>query len=392
MVEAEPKQLLLRKVNAIQLLLLCCGIAWQGFIAIHDQEAEPLNLQLLSIAFMVVAALVFCRNRIWCADRSCALWLLGEYMALFLIASFGTINSATILFILSAIKTALVFDGLRMVVLLALVMISRGLAGELNSYLVQKDIIDAIGVGHFLRFIPVIRKIQIPFIAGTVMSVFLFRAVVAEQRSRLTAEQLKTEVDELALSRERERIARDIHDSLGHTLTTLNTQLDVALLQLSKDSNQVGNSLRTSKLLARQCLTDVRKALRTIKEPDISFVESVERLIATNQNSIPVTLACDGISVSGAMGHNLFCIAQEALTNIYRHSGAQSATIGLTRQENCLRLEIADDGVGFQLEANSGGSGLSGMQYRAESLGGTFCILSAPNQGARVIVVVPISA
>ena len=96
-------------------------------------------------------------------------------------------------------------------------------------------------------------------------------AVIAERKSRQKAEFLAKEVEALAATLERTRIARDIHDSLGHTLTTLDIQLEVAQTLRQRAPEQALQALDTAKLLASQCLADVRRAVQTMRQTNFNL-------------------------------------------------------------------------------------------------------------------------
>jgi signal transduction histidine kinase len=103
--------------------------------------------------------------------------------------------------------------------------------------------------------------------------------MIAEHKSRERAETLAEQVETLAATLERTRIARDIHDSLGHTLTNLDIQLQVALKLHDRDSNKALQSLEHAKQLSSQCIDDVSRVLQTMRQPDFDLNQALETLV-----------------------------------------------------------------------------------------------------------------
>jgi len=220
----------------------------------------------------------------------------------------------------------------------------------------------------------------------------LARALAAEQKSRAEAERLAAEVQDLAVTLERTRIARDIHDSLGHTLTSLNIQLDVARKLQERDPEKARQSLIAAKALASQSLSDVRAVVHSIREAEFDFNQALDALITKTQQSdaLNIKLECEVSTVPSPLAHHFFCIVQECLTNVQRHAHATMVAIKLKKQANNLLLEINDNGTGFSYSDQSAGFGIKGMRERAESMGGTLAVETEKAQGTTVSVCVPL--
>jgi signal transduction histidine kinase len=220
----------------------------------------------------------------------------------------------------------------------------------------------------------------------------LARTLAAEQKSRAEAERLAAEVQELAVTLERTRIARDIHDSLGHTLTSLNIQLDVARKLQERDPEKARESLIAAKALASQSLSDVRAVVHSIREAEFDFNEALDLLIAKTKQSdaLNIKLECDVATVPSPLAHHFFCIVQECLTNVQRHAHATMVAIKLKKEANNLLLVINDNGCGFSYGDLSPGFGIKGMRERAESMGGTLAVETEKAQGTTVSVRVPL--
>ena len=194
---------------------------------------------------------------------------------------------------------------------------------------------------------------------------------------------------------ERTRIAREIHDALGHTLTSLNIQLEVARKLASRDVAKSHEALDSAKQLASQSLNDVRRALNMIMpsrgEAEFDLNEALPvlaRQVEQNQ-PIKITLELDEVKLPSTKSHHVYCIVRECLTNIQRHARATNIGIALKLNADKILVEVNDDGKGFDPAEPSAGFGISGMRERVEHLGGTLAIESSPGVGTKVQVSVP---
>ncbi len=237
------------------------------------------------------------------------------------------------------------------------------------------------------------------YIAVSSFIILVCFLTIAEQKSRQKAIALAREVENLASALERTRIAREIHDSLGHVLTGLNVQLELVQRLQSKDPEKAKQALNTAKNLASQSLTEVRRSVATIRnnnfDLDTALINLVEQFKCDRNFKVDyrVNLPQLGLQTS----HQLYCIVQEALTNIQKHSHASQITIQTRAIASETILEIIDDGIGFDLEEIrfavrqlfSSGFGLRGMAERAEIIGAKINIETAPNRGTRIQIKIP---
>lgn len=207
------------------------------------------------------------------------------------------------------------------------------------------------------------------------------------------------QAEELAVAQERNRLARELHDSVAQTLYGLTLQAEAAGRKLSAGQlPQVAEDLRFLATSAQETLQETRLLIFELRPPlldEVGLAGALRaRLDAVERRS---GLACDlAIEDTGELAPELetalFRIAQEALNNVLKHAGASKVSISLMPDGDRLRLEIADDGAGFDPESGAAarGYGLQSMRERAEQLGGRLQVDSAPGQGARVIVEVPL--
>jgi signal transduction histidine kinase len=242
------------------------------------------------------------------------------------------------------------------------------------------------------RIIPlsIITNISL-YIAISVFVVLLCSIAISEQSSRRRAEALAREVEALAATVERTRIARDIHDSLGHTLTTLDVQLELAQKLRQRDPDQALQAVDTAKVLANQCLHDVRHALRTMRQPGFHLNEAIATLIEQVQlnQSFVIHAQINFPPLSLTTSHQIYCIVQEGLTNIQKHAQATQVTLKMQPEAEHLWLELMDNGCGFEPNSIGHGFGLQGMAERVHLLGGKLKIRSAPGTGTQIQVAIP---
>lgn len=227
--------------------------------------------------------------------------------------------------------------------------------------------------------------------AASVFVILLSSIVVAEYRSRQRAEALAEQVEVLAADLERTRIARDIHDSLGHTLTNLDIQLEVAQKLRDRNPQKAFLALDTAKLLSSQCIEDVSHAIKTMRQPNFDLDRALRNLLehTKSNRALKIQWRLNLPQLPIATSHQIYCVVKEGLINIQKHAQASSVFFqGQTTAEEII-LQLEDNGIGFDMAQSSFGSGLNGMTERVNSLGGHLTISSTLNQGTKLLVVIP---
>ncbi|MBE9117367.1 sensor histidine kinase [Lusitaniella coriacea LEGE 07157] len=222
--------------------------------------------------------------------------------------------------------------------------------------------------------------------ACTFVLLFGFIAL-AERRSRQKAIALAKEVETLATALERTRIAREIHDSLGHSLTTLDVQLELAQRLYKRDIHRAEDALNVAKTLASQSLADVRRAVSAMREEGFDLNGAIGILIEQFPLKIDVQASFPPLNLQTS--HQIYCIIQEALTNAQKHSRATYITVRGDRIPGAILVEVTDNGVGFNSSSPPSGFGLQGMQERIQLLGGKICIESQPGKGTQIQARIP---
>ena len=212
------------------------------------------------------------------------------------------------------------------------------------------------------------------------------------------AKQLQTLLhrrQELAVSEERNRLARDLHDSAKQQALAASFQLGTALALIEQDPGRAKVHLTEADTLVdsvRKELTNLVHELRLESNEGQDFSEFLQEYSFewAQRSEIELKLQIDGEDdLLLETRETLIRIVQEALANIARHSSASSAEICLEYGAKLVTLEIKDDGCGFDMNAPRSGLGLYSMRERAEVLDGSFRIDSFPGQGTQIIVALP---
>jgi signal transduction histidine kinase len=259
---------------------------------------------------------------------------------------------------------------------------------------------------------------------GLVLAVATAAVAVEQNRSRLQAERLVTEltatqgrVAELSAASERNRMARDIHDSVGHHLTAISVQLAKAEAFRERDPATADRAVADARRAAVRALREVRESVGALRAEPFSLVAALYALVegldgpdfrvvldlAGAEDRVgPINLgdpdgpggpeSRGGADRAGRAGAEaLYRVAQEALTNARRHADAGLVRVAVRSTGDDAVLEVEDDGRGFEPEATMGG-GLSGMRERLAALGGSVRVESRPGHGTRITARVPAAA
>jgi signal transduction histidine kinase len=224
------------------------------------------------------------------------------------------------------------------------------------------------------------------------------------RRERLTQERLaQEEADRRRGSEERLRIARDLHDSLGHHVSLINVQAGVALHLMDGDPEQARSALAAIKQSSGALLREMRATLGVLRGVDegpprtpVAGLARLPDLLAENRAAgQPVELEVMGErrEVPPSVDQAAYRIVQESLTNTRRHAGAAHARVTLRYTADELTVQIEDDGPGGPVPAvPSGGNGLPGMRERAAALGGSLTAGPRAEGGFRVQARLPAPA
>lgn len=241
------------------------------------------------------------------------------------------------------------------------------------------------------------------FVLALVFVLLLMNAVLSERQSRdkLTAaneklRQYALKIENQATLEERNRIAREIHDSLGHSLTALNLQLETGTKLLKTNPEKATDFLVRAKELGSQALKDVRESVSTMRSNPLqeqSLETSIEMLVVNFHHSTNIKPNYQ-INLFYAIPRDIstaiYRILQESLTNISKYAEATEVYLQIATIATNLHITIEDNGKGFNVNQNTTGFGLQSMRDRTLALEGNFHIESVPDRGTKIMVDIPL--
>jgi len=217
------------------------------------------------------------------------------------------------------------------------------------------------------------------------------RQRLARANERLA--QYAATLEQLTVSRERNRLARELHDVLAHTLSGVAVELEGLRATLNIDPERAGTLLNHSLQAIREGLTETRRALHELRAKpleDLGLALAVQTLAESYAGRydlrIDLSIERDLDDMPVDVQQCVYRIAQEALANVADHAQAQNARVILTRERDQLRLIICDDGCGFDpaIPGEERHYGLLGMRERAEMIGGNLSIESQVGKGTQI--------
>lgn len=253
-----------------------------------------------------------------------------------------------------------------------------------------------------------------PLIVGTIpmvifvviyVTLYMRQNEAREQAQSLAAELEKAnrqlseyaaQVEDLTITNERQRIARELHDTLSQGLAGLILQLEAADIHLSKNNHDKARTIVTNAMAqARLTLADARHAIDDLRQSstdDLHSALQIEISRFTHATGIPILFHSDPTPpLPDPLKETLLRAVGEALTNIANHANAQNVEINIRKQEQSLLVTIQDDGKGFDLSAiPSGHYGILGIQERVRLLNGSFDIQSGKGSGTTLRVEIPL--
>jgi signal transduction histidine kinase len=228
-----------------------------------------------------------------------------------------------------------------------------------------------------------------------ILSLFAAHAAIA-----LTNARLYERSRELSVMQERSRLARELHDAVTQKLFGIRAHARAAAVLADRtpfDPERVKAEIEVVGTLGKQAHAELRAVIDGLAPPDLEaagLADSLRRyaVLAGRAYGIPVTFTATEVPALGVRTEAaLYRVAQEALHNALRHSGAAHVGVRLLRTPRRVAVEVCDDGHGFMAEAPSGGVGLASMRERASSVGGTLTIRSG-RRGTVVRMTVPVKA
>lgn len=243
-----------------------------------------------------------------------------------------------------------------------------------------------------LSFIRFISFLMIGYVVSRIMQQLRNQRQALQEANRKLEHYVAT-LEQLTVSRERNRVARELHDTLAHTLSGLAVQLEAVDSLWTSDRKQAHNLLRHSLRATRDGLTETRNAIQALRAAPLEDLGLVRAL----KDYAETTAGRTGFLVDFDLPKNLeglpleveqcfYRIGQEAIENTARYAQAKMLSVKLVRTASRVCMEIADDGAGFDPRAVESGRhfGLQGMRERAQLIHATLEIFSCPGEGTRL--------
>lgn len=228
---------------------------------------------------------------------------------------------------------------------------------------------------------------------------FVRQGRIVSELHRLALENaaLADQARQAAILEERQRLARELHDSVTQSLYGISLQAEAGARALTDgDAQPAGESFQEIRQTTQEAQAEMRLLLFELRPPlleEQGFAAALEARLRAVEARAGLAIRSDvqaGAELSPEAEQELYRIAQEALNNVLKHAHASQVTVRLALDADRASLEILDDGIGFDgSAAKTGGHGLEGMRERAEHLGGSLSIESSPERGTRVRVEVP---
>ncbi|RUL51800.1 sensor histidine kinase [Lysinibacillus antri] len=235
---------------------------------------------------------------------------------------------------------------------------------------------------------------QTPFIIITVIGVVLLPFTLYSRNKRENLEgELETareRIEELIIVEERQRIARDLHDTLGQKLSMIGLKSDLASRLVTKNPEEAIREIKDIRHTASIALKEVRELVADMRAVKLhEEIIRVEQILKAAEIDYEILGNTKTLNIPVLMENVLSMCLKEAITNVVKHSGATKCKITIERNYNEIKLCIIDDGKGFNDKLNIAGNGLKGMQERLEFFNGSLKIDS--KLGTKISISVPLA-
>ncbi|MBW4565139.1 MAG: sensor histidine kinase [Mojavia pulchra JT2-VF2] len=302
------------------------------------------------------------------------------------------------IYIILVTRSCLIFKlpGRLAVTFISFILFLFTLQGRVKSFPVPPQVQERF---HFFTL-----SLALLFGLSLIFVLLLMNTVLSERQSReelaIANEKLRQyalRIENQATLEERNRIAREIHDSLGHSLTALNLQLETALKLSQSNPTKAQSFLARAKELGSKALQDVRQSVSTMRSHPLqeqSLEQAIAILAEDFQRSTGILPICRinlEYSLPLEINTAIYRIIQESLTNISKYAEASEVKIEIDKTPKSLRLNIRDNGKGFDFKQNTTGFGLQSMRDRTLALGGIFSVKTNPGSGCQITVDIPLT-
>ena len=244
-----------------------------------------------------------------------------------------------------------------------------------------------------------IRVISLALVGLMITELMSIQRVQRKELTRANLQLVQQGVvkEQLAISRERNRMARELHDTLAHTLSGLTVQLE-AIQTVHQDKDKLGEMITTALKTSREGLVETRRAMRALRVESLdeiglkhSLQDLFQRFNARSETSFMLDLPATINYFTDEEEQTIYRITQEALENILKHARASHVRTSLEKQSNNWVYTIEDDGIGIDFDDKETlfkGLGIQGMQERANAIGAELHIRSQPDKGTIIQLII----
>ena len=267
-------------------------------------------------------------------------------------------------------------------------------------------IVNAVLVGEFDRAFDLSSQYFVGLIVIVLHFIMFGFAMTLARKNRQIEENLREleesrnelmrayeKVEEATVIEERNRIAKDIHDTAGHSLTTVIMQTEAARLALDKDPQKAKHCIIAANLQAKNCLEQLRASVHLLsgRREDITFREYLEEILATTAEGTGLTVRSkiDDIELTEPAERFIANTLREGISNGVRHGGSTAFLFELRDMGNYVEFLLSDNGRGIEQKQFKEGFGLSGMRAKAEAWGGMVHYSSEPEEGFEIRLSLP---
>ncbi len=235
-------------------------------------------------------------------------------------------------------------------------------------------------------------------VLGPLMAGVFAAGRLMQSREQLAAalQQERAQAERYAVAEERARIARELHDVVGHSIAMMTVQAGAERLALGDARPETSRVLSQIELTGRQTLQEMRRMLGLLRsddsvdftpQPGVAQIDALAERMGSSGLTVDVRVDGDPDNVSPGVDISAYRIVQEALTNVLKHADASRATVHIAHRDGGVEIAVTDDGTGHP--ASPGGHGLTGMRERVGLYGGSLEAGPAPGGGWRVVARLP---
>lgn len=222
----------------------------------------------------------------------------------------------------------------------------------------------------------------------------LYQTVQKLDENNKSLQEAYNKLAEVTAVEERQKIAKDIHDTAGHSITTVIMQTEAAKLVIESDPQAAKQKIIAANLQAKNALEELRTSVHLLsgRNAAVSLKDLVDRIIADTTNGTDISIRADVDQIELPEEKKLFLCnsLKEGIANGIRHGGATAFYVEIKRREYSVSFLLSDNGRGENIETLTEGFGLTGMRNRAESLGGIVYFVSQRDEGFEIHITLPL--